>query len=249
MVTTETTWDSFYLSKSNYSAFKSCPRRFYYGFVKREPPTPSFEMTLGINLHELIKKAYDNIKFEDNNVIFIEPKLENVELSRMYENFVKFEQMRYGLYKEKFGTDAPSKFSPLFTEHKIRNIDLKIVGVIDWLGLSTTGEYQVVDYKSSRIAKDKKKSVSDYKFELCMYKVLAEMEKKIDGEVKYGTIYFPDSNKVLEKTFTEKDIDWFFGELNTTMEQIKQCFDKNEWQCNTMFCQFCGNLDSCLKER
>lgn len=238
-------YDEFYLSKSNYYSFKQCPRRFQLSLVKKTG-VPSPQMLLGLRFHELAKEAYDDVKFIDNNIKFEEPTITNPELQRMFDNFKSFERVRFALYSRKFGAAAPAKFLPLFTERKIRLPELKIVGVLDFLGLGLDGSsYQIVDYKTSRDVQDK--TLSPYKFELCMYKILAESDNIIDGPVKYGTIYFPDINKVLERTYDEKDVNWCFDEINSTKEQIKKCFDSDDFPKCTMWCPWCDRLDDCIK--
>lgn len=184
------------LSYSKLESYETCPRMFYYEYIKDgEPEDENFYAQYGTFVHSLIDKAnkkmipaskvLEEYSSEYNKKITapIDPELEDAYFFAGYEYFSDFK-----------GVIPGAEIIESETKHIILNGHLEFSGIIDMVVKLPSGEIAIVDHKStaSRYFRGK---TGDSKFrQLYIY---AEILKQKKG-------YYP--NKLIFNCFREKKL-------------------------------------------
>lgn len=153
------------LSKSKLGNYQWCPRQFYLSNytesgIARSATITSAEMDNGTILHQFYERfngGYPNIAVTE----------ELLCIDEFYEfNIINF----YRILKTRNLDKAD------WSEEKIYDDELDLVGIIDAIYLTPDGQRLLVDYKTGNY---KEYKTTDYRFELMIYVLLAERNLNI----------------------------------------------------------------------
>jgi len=224
------------ISKSKIKTYESCPLNFKWSYLdKKIPDIPEAAVTkIGINIHDIFDKFYDNINIEKVTENPYEYFVNSMKVLPQYQNifnlFCMFQARRWIKTKDK------THFIPLLREKKIINNDE--VGIIDavfWDG----NEYLVLDYKGSV------NNPSNLRFELNFYKKLVDESKILDKPIRYIASYgYKDGS-----FFCEDIKDRSYNLMLKKIENFKNIDFKNiEYpKMPGYHCSYCRYPKSCQK--
>ena len=236
------------MSKSKINTYKKCPREFKYIYIDELESPPNEYMQLGLDVHTIAErvgkrlKEKDNITKEDINVVL------QSELSYLNSDFVLTEHIN-SLHSF-FLNFCNTQYKIFSVEEKIENTDLNINGVIDLVVEDVkTGNLIIIDYKTS-----KSKAITNYRFELCMYRNLIEF-KYPNKKVSTAIIFFTKDNKYRGFNFanqqqkgayvTDKDYQSVFDYINFVQEQISHNIFPPKKQ---FLCKYCNFQEECNQD-
>lgn len=150
------------LSKSKLGTYQHCPRQYYLvnytaAGSQRANNTKTEAMTNGNILHEFFD-LYNKDYFG----------LGTIELALSQNDFYKTNISNfYSILHEQGVLRAE------YSEKKLYNEELDLSGIIDAIYMGANGKYTLIDYKTGNF---KKYKMTDYRFELMLYVILAERE-------------------------------------------------------------------------
>lgn len=198
------------LSKSKVLCFQQCPYKYFLQNVEKVKIDKIPEqLQKGIEVHKL---------FEDYN------KLCQLGVHMVPDKFSEI-MKKFAKHYEIFG-------KPIYSELKIYNKQLDIVGVIDAVHLDKD-KVLVLDYKTG-----KKHPLKDYRFELALYAYLYEQET--NHSVDFVGIYFADAGEFVGEKLDRNEIDKVLEKIKDVKEQIQDCEKLGKWEKNeTYLCNWC----------
>jgi len=220
-----------WLSKSQILLFEKCPRAWYLSKIKAVPPEEKLHLNNGRDVHSLFEWVYTvKDKFND-----YEDLLNTLKINKMYslhkqqaENFAK-------LIKE------ISLSKPLYTEYKIFNKKLGVVGILDRID-KINDEYFVVEYKWHF----NEFAFKDHVFELSLYSWLYEQDKGV--KVNKGAVLYVN-DKILrlidiDEQSKQEAVDRVYktrGEMIRGMAKGEEGFEKRpgKWCKYCQFAKYC----------
>jgi len=181
-----TVWKG-WLSKSQVLLFEKCPYAWYLSKILKLPEMERPELTDGREVHKILEWVYTiKERFEDENDL--------INVLRQNELFAEHRDQVINFAR------VISKISlskPVYTEYKIFNSDLGIVGVIDRVD-NINGEYVITEYKR----RFSSLSFNDNVFELSLYAWLFEQEKQT--KVNRGAIIYVNNGFLKEVNITDE---------------------------------------------
>lgn len=224
------------ISKSRVKTLETCPLLFKWQYIDHKIPDikPSAVTKIGLDVHDIFNKFYDNIKIEKildhpieyfKNSMIILPQYQNI-----FDLFCKFQSNRW------IQTENKNEFMPVLKEQKFINGDE--VGIIDALHYDN-GKYMVLDYKSSA------SNPNNLRFELNYYAKIVNDSKILDAPISLIAAYgYKDGSLFCEDINTRS--------YNTMLKKIDE-FRKNNWE-NIEYhkkpgyaCSWCQYINSCNK--
>jgi len=189
------------LSVTHLSNYLDCPLRFYFQCLIRVPSGKSPAATFGSAVHEALKKAFRNLKDNEEEFMPVETFLNdfNRYMYRNRDSFTKEDFKRRLAYGEKilppfYELNTPTWNKIALVELPIKNIEIEGVPVkgnldkVEFDGKQVT----VVDYKTGNLkyAKDKllrpndgNPNGGDYWRQAVFYKLLVEHDRTKDWQV------------------------------------------------------------------
>ncbi len=224
------------ISKSKIKTLESCPLLFKWQYIeKRIPDIPPATITkIGLDVHEIFNKFYDNIKLEKIPAQPLEYFINSTKVLLQYQNifnlFCNFQAQRWRL------TTNKDEFMPILKEYKFIVEDN--VGIVDAIHYDN-GEYTVLDYKSST------NNPTNLRFELSYYVKLINDSKILDKPVKFITAYGYKDGSLFHESINIRS-------YNNMLKKIEK-FRKNDWS-NMIYpknpgvsCSWCQYINSCNK--
>jgi len=219
------------ISKSKIKTLQTCPRMFYYQYIEhRRPDVPTADVTIiGLEIHGLFNKFYDNIKEpipEEPFEYFINSMEVPLRYKGIWNAFCKMETERYKKDKE--------HFFPVLREKMITVEDMR--GIIDRIDYNGT-DYTIIDYKSNV------SNPSNLRFELCFYKMLVDKSGILDKSVQYVGSYGYKTGEV----FIEKVKQRSYNSMLKKVEQFRNMkFKDIEYESKPSYaCNWCNFRRSC----
>ncbi|MHA1868719.1 MAG: PD-(D/E)XK nuclease family protein [Candidatus Heimdallarchaeaceae archaeon] len=229
-----------WLSKSQVQTFLQCPYKWYLIYILKKEMKPSPAMERGRKIHEEIENFYENIQFTyvNEKPPQINPK---VDMSNI-QNFLDFEKKRIKSCVDKNGKFDLKYFKPLYQELKIKNKELMLRGIIDAVYINPKDDKLIViDWKTGKYRPE---NISQYRFELALYKELLEKEKKV--EVGYWGIYFVDADKLFFEKVKERSI----TNMYKVVEKVRKGIERGDYPCKIGFmCKWCEFKKYCKELR
>ncbi len=224
-----------WLSKSQINTFVQCPYRWKLQYLEQIKQRPSEAMSRGSKIHSEIEGFYKNI--DVNKDLNIKAKK---EISPELQKFLAFEQRRIQSCKNKDGVFDMKYFNPVAQELGVGDKKLMLRGFVDAVYINPEDDgLIIIDWKTGKYRPD---NMSDYRFELAMYKELLEKSGKVKGDVKYWGIYFTDADKL----FFEKVSDRSIKAMYKKVDRAREGMESGNYPCKAgILCRWCGYNDIC----
>lgn len=241
------------LSKSKINTFFRCRRQFKYIYIDELDDGTNKYAQLGLDVHEYAENVGKKLKEIENpteqDILSIAKQLypfsdEEIEDDNHAQGIIKFfiDVLINGNYK-------------IFdVEQYIYDEEHNINGIIDIvLEDKDTGELVIFDYKTG-----KTKPITNFRMELCMYRILLE-SKYPDCKIVSAGIYFTKDQKYRVFNFaeqqkkgafvTEKDYHAVFDLIEYVRQQVQDEIFYPEMSGSDYFCNnFCSFKKQCNKE-
>lgn len=241
------------LSKSKINTFLDCRRRFKYIYIDELDSETNKYAQLGLDVHSYAEAIGKELKEIE------QPTKEQIlEIAiRLYphsKNEIKNDEHAQGIIK--FFTDVliAGNYRIFEVEQYIYDEKHNINGVIDIiLQDKSTDELVIFDYKTGRT-----KAITDFRLELCMYRILIE-SKYPDCNVVSAGIFFTKDQKYRVFNFaeeqrkgafvTEKDYQSVFKLIEYVRQQIQGEIFYPKQGAFDYFCnKFCPFQKECNKD-
>jgi len=217
------------LSKSKILCYLNCPFQFKLFYINKIPNPYGRAAEIGIDVHDILAKLYDQVLYEQLNPEGLEKNLKRIADDKFYhpdyaihfQNFLKLEKQRF------------AKIPQLHRRPKYREVHLDIGtihGIIDRIDYDPNlGRYILWDYKTGRVS-----NVKHHLFELTLYAYLfVQQFKKVIPRVgiiatKTGRTYWTD--------LRQEHFDGMMDIVNEVFGRIRrEEFDKNP-KANCFWC-------------
>lgn len=227
-----------WLSKSQINTFRQCPNKWKLIYIDKLEGVPSRQMIRGKKIHKEIEEFYKNIELQGigKGIPKIVPKKNMSNIRK----FVEFEQKRIKECVNRRKEFELRYFKPIAQELKIESEELKLRGIIDAIYMNPKdGGIIIIDWKSGKY---RPYNISEYRFELAIYKELLEKSGKVGGKIKYWGIFFVDAGKL----FFERINDKFIKNMYKKVEKVRADIEKKEYPCKMgVLCRWCEFQDVC----
>ncbi len=228
------------LSNHKFSTFFNCRRKYYFKYIleiKEHSIEDSEKLLKGTYFHDILQLALNNKSYTtredlEKEIYFLidqnKQDFSEAELKMFKLEFTRIIDLEFNFFQKEHYQTVATELT--LTVQNYRGFKLK--GKIDRLVQKNSGEYIVVDYKSSSSKLDKTN------FQLIFYYILLkENGYKIDINNLYFYIF---KGQLLKNKASLED---FNGKLDYLiyLEKKNMFFDKSE-QCET----FCPYINICL---
>jgi DNA helicase-2/ATP-dependent DNA helicase PcrA len=233
------------LSYSKIDAFKTCPLKFKFRYIYKIPSSENHAANFGTSIHNTLNQFYEHLK---------NGKAPSIDLlTDLYEtNWIKYgyDSRAHENTRKKKGYEMLTKFYeknaeewviPHYLERpfKIKVDNYCFTGRIDRIDKLKNGTYEIIDYKTGRLKKNKSLK-SD--LQLSIYALAGR--DVYDLPVSKLSLYFIEDN---EKVSTERSHE----QLEKATDEIKSLacdINKSEFEANPGFsCKFCEYKRICNK--
>lgn len=246
-----------YISYSQVRLYQSCPKKYYYTYVKKIPVSINDKIFLGIVFHAAVE-YYFNEKIKN-----AEPGNEKVleYFTGEFDTLQKKREILWGISTKEtrkrgiafvryFLKEVVPPIEPLMVEKELwadlPGIGVKLKGVIDLV----EKDFSITDFKTTTAKWSKTKVKSSY-LQMLIYRYLFEQSfGDVISQLKFKIIYSKNSSHIKhqEVAIKAKDVEYskMFDIIKYVVENIKQgVFYKNE----NFTCGFCEYKDICRSGR
>ncbi|MGD2087496.1 MAG: PD-(D/E)XK nuclease family protein [Candidatus Aminicenantes bacterium] len=246
-----------YISYSQIRLYQTCPRKYYYTYIKKIPVPITDKVFLGVVFHSTIEYYF---KEKINGVDLSQDSL----VERFSETFARQRQQqevnwesppeetlkRGRAFVKYFLRQVAPSINPLMVEKELiadlSGIDVPLKGVIDLVET----DFSITDFKTTTARWSKAKIKGSY-LQVVIYRYLFEQcFGDVISSLKFKIIYSKDPSKIKHQEIAIKprDVDYdyskMFDVIKYVVENIRQgVFYKNE----NFVCSFCEYKDLCQK--
>lgn len=233
------------LSYSKIDAFKTCPLKFKFRYIYKIPSSENHAANFGTSIHNTLNKFYDHLKNgKDPSMNLLTDLYEanwekNGYESRAHENTRK--KKGYEMLKNFYEQNDGQWVIPHYLERpfKIKVDNYCFTGRIDRIDKLENGTYEIIDYKTGRLKKNKSLK-SD--LQLSIYALAGRDVYNLP--VSKLSLYFIEDN---EKVSTERNEE----QLEKAADEIKSLacdINNSKFEANPGFaCKFCEYKRICNK--
>lgn len=241
------------LSKSKINTFLRCRRQFKYIYIDGLDSGTNKYAQVGLNVHEYAENIGKELKEIDNptkeDILSIATKLYPYSVDE-----INNDDHAQGVIQFFNDVLIAGDYKIFDTELYIYDEKHNINGIIDIvLEDKKTGELIVFDYKTSKV-----KPITDFRMELCMYRMLLESQYP-DCNITSAGIYFTGYQKYRVFNFaekqkkgayvTEKDYQSVFELIKYVRQQVQNKIFYPKDKAQDYFCNnFCTFKDRCNKD-
>lgn len=246
-----------YISKSKKQCYDSCPLAFRYNYIDKLPQKENPWFITGIDVHEFIDHLFDVVIPLDDG------ELQNISQLKYHpngdykKNVVKFEIQRWKAIHDA-GFDK-SFFIPVEKEKKWQIEKPKLIGIVDRVHKCCKADPFAPNHpefeNSQLVITENKTGVMtkakchDYEKDLLWYKIIMEIAKPELAPIKWGAIYFPESNHVHHCELTVENCRKLAKEINKVREKIRAAIESNDFPAtpSKKACEWCQYKSNCEK--
>ncbi len=219
-----------YISKSKKQVYDMCPYAFKLGYVDKIPQGENPYFKIGIDVHEFIDTFFDIVVPLDSGELQNISSLQYHPNTEYKKNVAKFEIERWrNIHNAGFDI---SFFIPVEKEKKWQVENPKLVGVVDRVHKCCkidpfassveefkNGDLVIVENKTGKMTKEKCKN---YESDMLWYKIIMEIVNPELAPIKWGAIYFPESNYVHHCKLLIEDCRILARSIHTVRENIRR---------------------------
>lgn len=231
------------VSYSSLSTYENCPLKYKYAYIERLPRIPSPALSFGQSVHEALRWFYDVPTPHPPEKESLLEYLSECWVSDGYES--PGMELKYYMHAmrvlELFHRQNANDFSlPAALEHRF-SIDLGFCvlnGVIDRLDRDPEGNYEVIDYKTSRRLPPRDRLRND--LQLPLYNIAVE---DIWG-IRPGksTYYYLVPNQKFSRRYSASDISGSRDRIRSIVDKIEAgSFEPRE----NALCPWCDFRRNC----
>lgn len=227
------------LSFTALTSYKSCPLKYKYQFILNIPTKQSKALSFGNTIHETLKEYHQQKVFR---------KVSLNELLDMYKKNWQpygFEDRENQIEYYKNGVEILTKYYEKYNEIEVKSKvieknfkfklgDIDVTGKIDRIDLLPDGKYEIIDYKTGQVKKDKEVREDN---QLTMYKLAAS--EVFGYDVEKLTYFFVEDDVKISTERNEKDIENLKSEVIDVTKKIQSnnfTATPSRESCN--FCDF-----------
>jgi CRISPR/Cas system-associated exonuclease Cas4 (RecB family) len=248
-----------YISYSQIRLYQTCPRKYYYTYVKKIPAPVNDKIYLGIVFHTAVE-YYLNEKIK-KNVPVKERVLEHFaaefderqkEMNITWSDSPEETRKRGLAFVRYFMNEIAHTIKPLMVEKELwadlPNLDVKLKGVIDLV----EEDFSITDFKTTT-AKWSKSRIKGSYLQVVIYRYLFEKSfGDVISQLKFNILYSKNASSHIrqqEISIKPKDVDYdynkMFDVIKFAVDGITgEVFYKNE----NFHCSFCEFKDICKND-
>ena len=248
-----------YISYSQIRLYQSCPKKYYYTYVKKIPVPVNEKVFLGVVFHSAIEHYFlERIKGVELSTETLLEHFTHTFTTQQKEQEVAWESPQEETFKrgtafiKYFMRHLAAAIDPLMVEKELvadlPGLDVPLKGVIDLV----ESDFSITDFKTTTARWSKAKIKSQY-LQVVIYRYLFEKSfGDVISALRFKIIYakHPGTVKHQEVTIKPKDVDpgynKMFDVVKYVVDSIRQeIFFKNE----NFICSFCDFKDLCKRDR
>ena len=237
------------LSFTALTSYKSCPLKYKYQFVLNIPTKQSKSLSFGNTIHETLKEYHQqkiNRKISLNELLDIYKKNWQPYGFEDRENQIEYYKTGVEIltkYHHKY--DAIEVKSKVIEKNfKFKLGEIEVTGKIDRIDLLPDGKYEIIDYKTGQVKKEKEVREDD---QLTMYKLAAS--EVFGYDVEKLTYFFVEDDIKVSTERNEKDIDKLKSEVIEVTKKIQSNnFSPTPSRDSCNFCDFKEICPSAFKD-
>ncbi|MGE5340014.1 MAG: RecB family exonuclease [Candidatus Omnitrophota bacterium] len=244
-----------YISYSQVRLYQTCPRKYYYVYIKNLAVPINDKIFLGVVFHKVIeeyfKKKIESAEptVERSGEMFnrtFESLQNNQPIN--WENTIQETRRRGNAFVSYFVRKVAPAIKPLMVEKELwadlPGLDIKLKGVLDLVET----DFSITDFKTTT-AKWSKSRIKNTYLQVVIYRYLFEQSfGDVISRLQFKIIYAKNTApiKSQEISIKPKDVDFNYAKMLDiiayVVNNIKQgVFYKNE----NYFCGFCEYKDRC----
>lgn len=224
-------------SFSKLSCYESCPRQYYWKYVKKIPDKPTDAMKFGKQFHEFAELFHRNMRLDSVKRISDLDVLKN-GIKEM-DKFVEYEKKRLRALRD---VKRKELFKPVLIEGKLIGeiAGSEFIGYVDRVDELCSGEYCVVDYKTTKPWN--KMGKTKLKRQLAIYTELLEQQHGIEA-THVGAYFYKTGGDCFKKQHvqTVKAMERWVSSVVNNIET-----EENYWP-RKIDCNQCSYKEICWK--
>ncbi|MDP3935273.1 MAG: PD-(D/E)XK nuclease family protein [Candidatus Giovannonibacteria bacterium] len=247
--------------RTSYSAlntFKQCPQKFKFQIIDKIKAPRSPEALFGSSVHEAMKFMFSH------DPLF--PTLDEV-LGHFSENWKValnktsglaqelaqvYEESGRGMLKNFYKNNPPWNFSVVDTESHFEVLlpDEKgqnhvLAGIIDRVDKIGEGEYEIIDYKTSRRLPSQEAADADFQMSLYHMALMRRWPGTDPAKIKLS-LYFLKHNEKISSARSKEALEATREAVLKTIREIEQKIAKNDFPPNvSKLCDYCPYKQIC----
>jgi len=235
-------------SVSQLKTYESCPRKYMYSYVYKIPTSSKHFFDFGTSVHSVLENLlplFENNSKENLYSIGISD-LHKKWISKGYENTIQEkEYFQKGIDAIKFFIDREfeirmnRKNIALEKEFLINVENKKILGFIDRIDKLDTGEYEIIDYKTS----NSMENISSLSDNLQLYVYSLALKELYNTYPKKMGLWYLIHDKIMQIEFDiEKTV-----KIKKKIKELIEGIESNKFSHNASFfnCTYCDFSNIC----
>lgn len=238
------------LSQSRIAAYKQCPKKYWYRYIKGVKPSEHWpQLVKGNFVHDVLERWVKGILRDEEPKRCLQEAFKYFRYSQCYQDFgiEKYVNEIIGWLRKLYEDYEARRYIPIAAEQKIefRYRGIVMTGRIDRVDRINDSTIKIIDYKT---VKDPQYLTQ---FQLGVYHMGAKYGslKHQYGDKTIQVAYVLLRHNVREQpyTFTEEQLDGFLDEIEGAAEEIKTDTTWKPKPCK--MCQYCDYFVACTRER
>ena len=248
-----------YISYSQIRLYQSCPRKYYYTYVKKVSVPINDKVYLGIIFHSTVE-YYLNEKIKGTSPVrervleyFVQQfdqKQQNLEI--IWNNSLEETRKRGQSFVRYFMKEIVPTINPMMVEKELLaelpGLDVQLKGVIDMV----EEDFSITDFKTTTAKWSKTRIKSSY-LQVVIYRYLFEKNfGDVISKLKFKIIYSKNATTHIrhqEIAIKPKDVDYDYNKMFDVIKYVVDGIRGEVFYKNDNFsCGFCEFSEICRKD-
>ncbi len=247
-----------YISFSQIRLYQSCPRKYYYTYVKKLSAPINDKVYLGIIFHSVVE-SYLNEKIKGNPPVKervlegfnqrFDDRQKKIEIC--WDNTLKDTRNRGLAFVRYFIKEIAPKLRPIMVEKELSadlpDIGVKLKGVIDMV----EEDFTITDFKTTT-AKWSKSRVKNSYLQVVIYRYLFEQAfGDVISQLKFRIIYAKSIPNIRQQevAIKPKDVDYGYDKMLDIIKYVVDGITGEVFYKNINFgCSFCQFKEVCKND-
>jgi len=248
-----------YISYSQIKLYQSCPRKYYYSYIKKIPTPINDKIFLGIMFHAAVEyylneKIKGTSPFRDRVLEYFNDNFQKSvhQQEILWNSPQKDTQKRGQSFVRYFMKEIVPTIKPMMVEKELwadlPDIGVKLRGVIDLV----EEDFSITDFKTTTAKWSKARIRSSY-LQVVVYRYLFEQNfGDVISQLRFRILYSKNAKTHIrhqEVAIKPKDVDFDYNKMFDIIKYVVdgirgEVFYKNE----SFSCGFCEYKDICRKD-